>query len=95
MFADYRVPVVLRQLGILQYSSQLTSKVTHIQHCHSHPVPWGSMSTLEAFHGAVLCSAFPQWFRPNHPLIYSESQAKFLHFASTLEFLQDIVLSSL
>ena len=29
MFADYRVPVVLRQLGILQYSSQLTSKVTN------------------------------------------------------------------
>ena len=27
MFADYRVPVVLRQLGILQYSDQLASKV--------------------------------------------------------------------
>jgi hypothetical protein len=27
MFADYRVPVVLRQMGILVYSSQLAQKV--------------------------------------------------------------------
>ncbi|GAB4820369.1 hypothetical protein N2152v2_007415 [Parachlorella kessleri] len=27
MFADYRVPVVLRELGVLQYSEQLASKV--------------------------------------------------------------------
>ena len=54
MFADYRVPVVLRQLGILQYSDQLASKVTQstislispesrsllcFQHCQSHGSP--------------------------------------------------------
>lgn len=27
MFADYRVPVVLRLLGVLQYSQQLADKV--------------------------------------------------------------------
>ena len=27
MFADYRVPVVLREFGILQYSSSLDRKV--------------------------------------------------------------------
>ena len=31
MFADYRVPVVLRQLDILQYSPELAHKVLH--HC--------------------------------------------------------------
>ena len=30
MFADYRVPVVLRQLGILEYSQALASKVGRI-----------------------------------------------------------------
>ena len=29
MFADYRVPVVLRQLDILQYSPELAHKVLH------------------------------------------------------------------
>lgn len=27
MFADYRVPVVLRQMGILEFSPQLSQKV--------------------------------------------------------------------
>ena len=31
MFADYRVPVVLRELGILQYSSDLAFKVCTIE----------------------------------------------------------------
>ncbi|CAL5226824.1 g9687 [Coccomyxa viridis] len=31
MFADYRVPVLLRQLGILQYSSELASRVDSLQ----------------------------------------------------------------
>lgn len=33
MFADYRVPVVLRELGILHYSPQLAEKVTNLDPC--------------------------------------------------------------
>ena len=32
MFADYRVPVVLRQLGILEYSPELAFKVHNFPH---------------------------------------------------------------
>lgn len=33
MFADYRVPVVLRQLGILEYSPGLAAKVNLLPKC--------------------------------------------------------------
>jgi hypothetical protein len=33
MFADYRVPVVLRQLGILEYSPGLAAKVELVTSC--------------------------------------------------------------
>ena len=33
MFADYRVPVVLRQLGILEYSPGLAAKVNLLTKC--------------------------------------------------------------
>ena len=61
MFADYRVPVVLRQLGILQYSGQLASKVTQasinliglgfrsafcVQHCQSQGSPLSVQSII-------------------------------------------------
>ena len=36
MFADYRVPVVLRQLGILEYSLGLAAKVKLLTKCSYH-----------------------------------------------------------
>lgn len=41
-FADYKVPQVLRQLGILRYSAGLASKVDHMV-----PIPAGSIEEIE------------------------------------------------
>lgn len=62
MFADYRVPVVLRQLDILQYSSQLASKVHHIQQCHSHPFTLCISVYLHAL-GSVMVPSSVQYSR--------------------------------
>lgn len=38
MFADYRVPVVLREFGILSYSESLAQKVLPGHHKHFSPL---------------------------------------------------------
>ena len=47
-FADYKVPQVLRQFGVLRYSDGLASKVDHMI-----PIPAGSIEEIEIRAGTV------------------------------------------
>ena len=65
MFADYRVPVVLRQLGILEYSPGLAAKVKLLTKCLYHLAllyTWAAEAAalLHIAPNAHVCQTFDQ-----------------------------------